>query len=164
MAINFFKFLITACVGVCIAMSALAVEPVADTAQTVRIEQMQNELSEDQIKAREKPRKEWINKAPEQRTEEPREINQKWQKHKRWEAMTAEQRAEKRKEMHEYWEKMPPDERYKMRERMKEHWQKMSPADREDQRKKMHERWDQMSSEEREQLKLDISRQKRLPY
>lgn len=155
-------------------MPVLAVEPVDDSAQAVRIEQMQNELSEDQIKAREKILKEWKNKTPEQRTEEHREINKKLQNmssnklegglHKRWETMTAEQRAEKRKKMHEHWEKMPPDERYKMREKMKEHWQKMSPTEREAQRKKMHERWDNMSSEEREQLKLDISRQKCLSY
>jgi hypothetical protein len=173
-AISSFKFFIATCVGICVAMPVLAVEPVDDIAQAARIEQMQNELFEDQIKAREKIRKEWINKTPEQRTEEHREINKKWQNmpsnklegglHKRWEAMTAEQRAEKRKEMHEYWGKMPPEERYKMREKMKEHWQQMSPTEREARRKKMHERWEKMSSEEREQLKLDISRQKRLPY
>lgn len=160
MAINPFKFFIATCAGICVAMPVLAVEPIGDTARAVRIEQMQDELSDDQIKAHEKIPKELKNKTPEQRTEEHREIiNKGWQKHKRWEAMTAEQRAEKRKEMHEYWEKMPPEERYRMREKMKEHWQKMSPTEREAQRKKMHERWDKMSSEEREKLKLDISRQ-----
>jgi len=135
---------------------------------------MQNELSEEQIKARNEIRKEWKNKTPEQPTQKHWEINEKLQNmpsnklergsHKRWEAMTSEQRAEKRKKMHEHWEKMPPEERHKMREKMKEHWQKMSPTEREAQRKKMRERWENMSSEEREQLKLDISRQKRLPY
>ncbi len=174
MAISFFNFIIATWVGICVAIPVLAAEPVDDTAQNVSIEQIQNELSEDQIKAREKIRKEWVNKPPEQHTEEHREINKKWQNilsnkleggmHTRWEAMTAEQRAEKRKEMHEHWQKMPPEERYKMREKMKEHWQQMSATEREARRKKMHERWEKMSSEEREQLKLDISRQKRLPY
>ena len=78
-AISFFKFLIATCVGICVAVPVLAVEPVDDTAQAFRIEQIQNELSEDQTKAREEIRKEWKNKTPEQRTEEHQEINEKWQ-------------------------------------------------------------------------------------
>jgi hypothetical protein len=155
-------------------MPVLAVEPVDDTVQAVHTEQIQNELSEEQVKTREEIRKNWKSKTPDQRTEKPREINEKLQNmpsnklegglHKRWEAMTSEQRVQKRKEMRERWENMPPEERHIMREKMKEHWQKMTQTEREAQRKKMRERWEKMSSEEREQLKLDISHQKRLPY
>lgn len=169
-----FKLFIATCVAVCTAMPVLAVDPVDDTAQADHAEQIQNELSEEHVKAREGIRKEWKDKTPQQRTEEHREINEKLQNmpsnklegrlHKRWEAMTLEQRAEKRRKMHEHWENMPPEERHKMREKMKEHWQNMSPTEREVQRKKMRERWENMSSDEREQLKFDISRQKRLPY
>ena len=121
-------------------MPVLAVESVDDTAQAVQSEQIQNELSEEQVKAREEIHKgKWRNKTPEQR-------------------------AEKRNKMREHWKNMLPEERDRMREKMKEHWQKMSPAEREAKRKKMRERWEKMSSEEREQLKLDISHQKHLPY
>ena len=140
MIVNYiFKFFIAICVSICAAMPLLAVEPIDDTAQAVDTEQVQSELSEEQVKAREEIRKEWKNKTPEQR-------------------------AERRNKMREHWKNMPPEERHKMREKMKEHWQKMSPTEREAKRKKMRERWEKMSSEEREQLKLDILRQKHLPY
>lgn len=77
----------------------------------------------------------------------------------RWQNMSPEERAERRKAMREHWDKMPPEERSEMRRKMKEHWMKMPPEEREARRKAMREHWEKMSPEERDQFKRDMGKQ-----